>query len=127
MMFVEWVVFLFFVFILVREMYVIYKLKKKNFWSGVFFLSDNIVVYCIVVMFVDGFFEDVIVDDFGIGWGVCLNSCCCVCGEVIDGVFRDDRVCRIVDINDNWIFGCFVDWNGVIKNFMYIGVDIDGN
>lgn len=78
-------------------------------------------------MFVDCSFEDAIADDFGIGWGVCLDGYRRACGEVIDGVSGDDRTCRTVDINDNRIPGRSVDWNGIIKYLMYTGADIDGD
>ncbi|PTU26457.1 hypothetical protein DA469_18690 [Bacillus subtilis] len=42
--FAEWVVLIFFVLVLVREMYVIYKSKKKEPLEGALFSGDNIAV-----------------------------------------------------------------------------------
>lgn len=54
-----------FVLVLVREMYVIYKSKRTP--RGALFSDDNIAVYCITAVFVDGPFKNAVADDFGIG------------------------------------------------------------
>lgn len=64
--FAEWVVILFFVLVLVREMYVIYKSKKEPL-EGALFSDDNIAVYCITAVFVDCPFKNAVADDFGVG------------------------------------------------------------
>lgn len=64
--FAEWVVLLFFVLVLVREMYVIYKSKKEPL-KGALFSDNHIAVYCITAVFVDGPFKNAVADDFGIG------------------------------------------------------------
>lgn len=65
--FAEWMMLLFFVLLLVREIFVIYKSNKKAPRARRFCSDDHIAVYLISAVVGDGSFDDSISDDGGIG------------------------------------------------------------